>query len=64
MHSISNMPPGICAAAAEVAAAAGHALTPKDMGPVIRAVQASLQAKSLFAEARVIGEMLKKTLAG
>jgi hypothetical protein len=51
-------------AAAEVAAAAGRALTPKDMGPVIKAVQARLQAGSLRAEGRVISEMVKKVLAG
>jgi hypothetical protein len=64
MHLMGVMPPSICAAAAEVAAAAGHALTPKDMGPVIKAVQASLQAHSLHAEGRVISEMSKKTLSG
>jgi uncharacterized protein len=50
--------------AAEVAAAKGHPLTPKEMGPVIKAVQAKLQAKSLRAEGRVISELVKKALAG
>jgi uncharacterized protein YqeY len=48
---------------AEVAAAAGRALTPKDMGSVIKAVQAKLQAKSLRAEGRVVSELVKKALA-
>jgi hypothetical protein len=51
-------------ATAEVAAASGHALTPKDMGPVIKAVQAKLQAKSLRAEGRVVSELVKKALVG
>jgi hypothetical protein len=33
------------------------------MGPVIKAVQASLQAKSLRAEGRVVSELVKKVLA-
>jgi|GEM_PF-15266 len=51
-------------AAAEVAAATGQPLTPKQMGPVIKAVQAKLQAKSLRAEGRAISELVKKALAG
>jgi len=54
----------VAEAAAEVAAAEGHALTPKDMGPVIKAVQAKLQAKSLRAEGRVVSELVKKALVG
>jgi hypothetical protein len=54
MRSTGVMPPGICVAATEVAAAASHALIPKEMDPVIKAVQARLQAKSLRAEGLVI----------
>jgi hypothetical protein len=50
--------------AAEVASASGHALTPKDMGPVIKAVQAKLKAANLRAEGRVISDLIKKALAG
>jgi uncharacterized protein YqeY len=50
-------------AAAEVAASAGHKPTPKDMGQVIKAVQAKLQAASLRAEGRAISELVKKALA-
>ena len=49
---------------AEVAATVGHAPTPKEMGPVIKTVQAKLQAASLRAEGRVISELVKKALAG
>jgi len=51
-------------AVAEVAAAAGQKPTPKDMGTVMKAVQAKLQAASLRAEGRVVSEMVKKALAG
>jgi hypothetical protein len=34
------------------------------MGPVIKAVQAKLQAASLRAEGRAISELVKKALAG
>jgi hypothetical protein len=50
-------------AVAEVAAALGKAPTPKDMGAVMRAVQAKLQAKCLRAEGRTVSEMVKKALA-
>ena len=49
---------------AEVAAAAGHAPTPKEMGAVMKAVQARLQAASLRAEGRTVSELVKKALAG
>ena len=49
---------------AEVAAAAGKPLTPKDMGPAIKAVQARLQAAGLRAEGRTVSELVKKALAG
>jgi hypothetical protein len=50
-------------AIAEVAAASGHKPTPKEMGQVIKAVQAKLQAGSLRAEGRVVSELVKKELA-
>ena len=49
---------------AEVAAASGKAPTPKEMGTVIKAVQAKLQAAGLRAEGRVVSELVKKQLAG
>jgi hypothetical protein len=49
---------------AEVAAASGQKPTPKDMGTVMKAVQAKLQAASLRAEGRVVSELVKKVLAG
>jgi uncharacterized protein YqeY len=51
-------------AIAEVAAASGKAPTPKEMGQVIKAVQAKLQAASLRAEGRVVSDLVKKELAG
>jgi uncharacterized protein YqeY len=51
-------------AVAEVAAASGQKPTPKDMGAVMKAVQARLQAASLRAEGRVVSELVKKVLAG
>ena len=49
---------------AEVAAAIGHAPTSKEMGVVMKSVQARLQAASLRAEGRTVSEMVKKALAG
>jgi uncharacterized protein YqeY len=49
---------------AEVAAASGQQPTPKEMGHVMKAVQAKLQAASLRAEGRVVSDMVKKALAG
>ena len=51
-------------AVAEVAAALGKAPTPKEMGHVMKAVQAKLQAASLRAEGRTVSELVKKALAG
>jgi uncharacterized protein YqeY len=51
-------------AVAEVAAASGQKPTPKEMGQVMKAVQARLQAASLRAEGRTVSEMVKKALAG
>ena len=53
----------IAEAVAEVAAASGQKPTPKDMGSVMKAVQAKLQAASLRAEGRVVSELVKKILA-
>ena len=54
----------VATAIAEVAASTGKAPTPKEMGTVIKAVQAKLQAASLRAEGRVVSELVKKQLAG
>lgn len=51
-------------ALAEVEASAGHKSGPKDMGPVMKAVQARLQSAGLRAEGRTVSEMVKKVLAG
>jgi uncharacterized protein YqeY len=53
----------IAEAVAEVAAASGQKPTPKDMGSVMKAVQAKLQAASLRAEGRTVSELVKKILA-
>jgi uncharacterized protein YqeY len=49
---------------AEHANATGHTPTPKDMGPVIKAVQARLQQAGVRAEGRVVSDMVKQALAG
>jgi hypothetical protein len=54
----------VAEAAAEVAAATGQKPTAKEMGQVMKAVQAKLQAASLRAEGRVVSDMVKKALAG
>jgi len=54
----------VAEAVAEVAAASGKTPTPKEMGQVIKAVQAKLQAAGFRAEGRVVSEMVKKALAG
>ena len=51
-------------AIAELTASSGQRPTPKEMGAVIKAVQARLQAASLRAEGRVVSELVKKQLAG
>jgi uncharacterized protein YqeY len=48
---------------AEHANATGNAPTPKDMGPVIKAVQARLQQAGVRAEGRVVSEAVKQALA-
>ena len=47
----------------EIAAASGQKPTPKEMGQVMKVVQARLQAASLRAEGRTVSEMVKKALA-
>ena len=54
----------VAEAIAEVAAAIGHAPTPKEMGVVMKSVQARLQAASLCAEGRTVSDLVKKALAG
>ena len=49
---------------AEVAASTGKAPTPKEIGPVIKAAQAKLQAAGLRAEGRLVSEAVKRQLAG
>jgi uncharacterized protein YqeY len=50
-------------ALAELSASTGKSLTPKDMGPAIKTVQAKLQAAGLRAEGRTVSELVKKALA-
>ncbi len=54
----------VAEAVAEVAAASGKAPSPKEMGVVIKAVQAKLQAAGIRAEGRAVSEQVKKALAG
>ena len=54
----------VAEAIAEIAAATGQKPVPKDMGAVMKAVQAKLQTASLRAEGRIVSEMVKKALAG
>ena len=49
---------------AEHAATSGQKPSPKEMGPVIKAVQAKLQAAGLRAEGRAVSELVKQALAG
>ncbi len=51
-------------AVGEVTAASGQKPGPKEMGAVMKAVQAKLQAKSVRAEGRVVSDLVKKALAG
>ncbi|MGA3069345.1 MAG: GatB/YqeY domain-containing protein [Terracidiphilus sp.] len=53
----------VAEAIAELAASSGIAPTPKEIGVVIKAVQAKLQAAGLRAEGRVVSELVKKELA-
>jgi hypothetical protein len=51
-------------AVAEVEASAGHRPGPKEMGPVMKAVQTRLQSAGLRAEGRTVSDLVKKSLAG
>jgi uncharacterized protein YqeY len=53
----------VAEAIAELAAASGQKPTPKEMGTVIKAVQAKLQAAGLRAEGRIVSESVKTQLA-
>jgi hypothetical protein len=53
----------VAEAVAEVGAATGQKPTPKEMGTVMKAVQARLQASGLRAEGRIVSEEVKKQLA-
>ena len=44
--------------------AQGGSLGPKDMGSVMKAVQAKIQASGLRADGRLVSEMVKAALAG
>ena len=59
---------GLCAMIIEVITehtnATGRAATPKDMGPVIKAVQARLAQAGVRAEGRIVSERVKQALAG
>ncbi len=47
----------------EVEAALGHKPTQKEMGPVMKAVQAKLQAAGVRADGRLVSEQVKKQFA-
>jgi uncharacterized protein YqeY len=53
----------VAEAIAEVAAATGQKPGPRDMGPIMKAVQGKLQAEGVRAEGRVVSEMVKGELA-
>jgi uncharacterized protein len=50
-------------AVAELAASLGHKPTQKEMGPVMKAVQAKLQGAGARADGRAVSELVKKALA-
>jgi uncharacterized protein YqeY len=54
----------VAEAIAELAASSGQKPTPKEMGTVIKSVQAKLQAAGLRAEGRIVSEIVKKQMAG
>jgi uncharacterized protein YqeY len=53
----------VAEAVAEVAASVGHKPGPKEMGPVIKTVQAKLQSSGLRAEGRAVSGQVKAALA-
>jgi uncharacterized protein len=54
----------VAGAIAEVAAASGKQPSPKEMGLVMKSVQAKLQAAGVRAEGRTVSDLVKKQLAG
>jgi hypothetical protein len=54
----------VAEAIGELAASAGQKPGPKEMGPVIKAVQAKIAALGARAEGRVVSEAVKRQLAG
>ena len=49
---------------AELEGTLGHKPAQKDMGPVMKAVQAKLQSTGVRADGRLVSEQVKKLLAG
>lgn len=49
---------------AEFAAQQGRALTPKDMGPIMKAAQVKIQSTGARAEGKLVSGLVKKSLAG
>jgi uncharacterized protein len=54
----------VTAAIAELRSASGAAPGPKDMGTVMKAVQAKIQANGIRADGRQVSEIVKAALAG
>jgi len=54
----------VAEAVAAHAATSGHAPTPKDMGPVIKAVQSRIQEMGVRAEGKLVSDAVKAALAG
>jgi uncharacterized protein len=54
----------VASAIAEVAATSGKQPTPKEMGLVMKSVQAKLQTAGVRAEGRAVSDLVKKQLAG
>jgi hypothetical protein len=54
----------VAEAVAEVAASSGKQPSAKEMGLVMKAVQAKLQAAGVRAEGRTVSDLVKKQLAG
>jgi uncharacterized protein len=54
----------VAGAISELTASLGHKPSPKEMGAVMKTVQAKLQADGLRAEGRTVSDLVKKELAG
>ena len=54
----------VAEAVAAHSAATGNPPSPKDMGPVIKAVQAKIQASGARAEGKLVSDAVKAALAG